>query len=149
MFKVVLKIVGISTRWLDKFKEWLDGLKEKLEVEAAEWIQEYMSNEDDFTEEFLGRTNLCRGRCTRRLAREAYLHFGPRKLNTANLLVTRKWMVKWIEEQNTSIRVVDKITIIDGALFMSFIPSDAYLHGEEMSSTDAYLDLVPTGADPK
>lgn len=58
------------------------------------------------------------------LAKEAYLKFGKRPLNEANTLVTRKYLVKFLEQEDyADLRTVDKILAIDRALFLSFVPT--------------------------
>ena len=58
------------------------------------------------------------------LAKEAYLKFGARPLTQANTLVTRKWLVKYLEGvQFKDMRTCDKIIAIDRAMFLSFVPT--------------------------
>lgn len=148
----VIRVLGFSTQWLEKLQEWVEGWKSLLERNTVEWINDYLSDEDDTSEqgEFINVNNYRRKKgFTKRLAREAYQHFGPRKLNDANRLVTRKWMVKWVDENNTTMRIKDKIDVVDGALFLSFVPSDEFMRCERMAEQEPYLDLVPTGAETK
>jgi hypothetical protein len=61
------------------------------------------------------------------LAKEAYLKFGARPLNDANVLVTRKWLTKFLEsDQYKDLRTADRVLAIDRAIFMSFVPTMVY-----------------------
>jgi hypothetical protein len=61
------------------------------------------------------------------LAKEAYLKFGKRPLNDANLIVTRKWLVKFLEQEDyKDLRTNDRVLAIDRALFLSFVPTIVY-----------------------
>jgi hypothetical protein len=57
------------------------------------------------------------------LAKEAYVKFGARSVSQANVLVTRKWLLKLIEERFTDLRTCDKALAIDRAVYLSFIPT--------------------------
>jgi hypothetical protein len=58
------------------------------------------------------------------LAKEAYLKFGRRPLSEANTIVTRKWMLKYLDHVDyADLRNCDKVLAIDRALFLSFIPT--------------------------
>lgn len=61
------------------------------------------------------------------LAKQAYLKFGKREITPANELVTRKWMVKYLEgKEFADMRVADKVLAIDRAIFLSFVPTMVY-----------------------
>jgi hypothetical protein len=61
------------------------------------------------------------------IAQLAYNKFGERKMSEANILVTRKWIQKLLEEPKyKDLRVCDKNIAIDRALFLSFVPTDAF-----------------------
>jgi len=65
-----------------------------------------------------------RSRFAMALAKEAYLKFGARPFTQANVLVTRKWLVKSLEgEKYNDMRTCDKIIAIDRAMFLSFVPT--------------------------
>jgi len=69
---------------------------------------------------------LAKGRRSRfavAVAKVAYNKFGQRPLSEANLLVTRKWIQKYLEETFKDLRVCDKNLAIDRALFLSFVPT--------------------------
>jgi hypothetical protein len=71
-----------------------------------------------------------RGRRTKfamAIAKKAYMKFGARAVNEANILVVRKWVTKLLEEQEyADLRTCDKINAIDRATFLSFIPTMAW-----------------------
>jgi len=61
------------------------------------------------------------------VSKHAYLKFGNRKMTEANILVTRKWIVKYLEDDKfKDMRTVDKALAVDRALFLSFVPSDEF-----------------------
>lgn len=61
------------------------------------------------------------------VAKAAYLKFGRRNMSEANLLVTRKWIVKFLEDPKyVDLRVADKCIAVDRALFLSFVPTMVY-----------------------
>lgn len=57
------------------------------------------------------------------LGKVAYNKFGQRAMNDANILVTRKWIQKYLDENFKDLRTCDKNLAIDRALFISFIPT--------------------------
>ncbi len=58
------------------------------------------------------------------VAKAAYLKFGKRPMTEANLLVTRKWLVKYLEDEKyKDLRTCDRVIAIDRALFLSFVPT--------------------------
>lgn len=58
------------------------------------------------------------------LAKLAYNKFGQRPVSDANVLVTRKWLQKYLEEpMYKDLRTCDKNLAIDRALFLSFVPT--------------------------
>jgi hypothetical protein len=57
------------------------------------------------------------------LAKRAYVKFGPRPVSEANVLVTRKWLSKVIEDEFKDLRTCDKALALDRSVFCSFIPS--------------------------
>nr|UHS72165.1 MAG: hypothetical protein [Tombusviridae sp.] len=60
------------------------------------------------------------------LAKRAYVKFGPRPVSEANVLVTRKWMTKLIEDEFKDLRTCDKALALDRAVFLSFVPTMAH-----------------------
>jgi hypothetical protein len=60
------------------------------------------------------------------LAKRAYVKFGARPVSQANVLVTRKWVTKLIEDEFKDLRTCDKAIAIDRATFCSFIPTMAW-----------------------
>jgi len=71
-----------------------------------------------------------RGRRTKfamAVAKRAYMKFGARAVNEANVLVVRKWVTKLLEEPEfKDLRTCDKVNAIDRATFLSFIPTMAW-----------------------
>lgn len=57
------------------------------------------------------------------LGKRAYVKFGPRPVSEANVLVTRKWLSKLIEDEFKDLRTCDKALALDRAVFLSFIPT--------------------------
>jgi hypothetical protein len=58
------------------------------------------------------------------IAKLAYNKFGQRPMSEANVLVTRKWIQKYLEEPAfKDLRTCDKNLAIDRALFLSFLPT--------------------------
>lgn len=58
------------------------------------------------------------------VAKAAYNKFGERKMSEANVLVTRKWLAKYLDEDSfKDLRTCDKNLAIDRALFLSFLPT--------------------------
>nr|UHS72054.1 MAG: hypothetical protein [Tombusviridae sp.] len=61
------------------------------------------------------------------IAHIAYNKFGARPMSEANILVTRKWIQKYLAEPEfKDLRVVDKNLAIDRALFLSFVPTNDF-----------------------
>ncbi len=68
-----------------------------------------------------------RSRFAASLSKLAYNKFGERKMTEANILVTRKWLQKLLEEDTyKDMRTSDKNLAIDRALFLSFVPTLAF-----------------------
>lgn len=61
------------------------------------------------------------------VAKEAYNKFGERPMSPANVLVTRKWIQKYLEDQFKDLRTCDKNVAIDRAMFLSFVPTKDFL----------------------
>jgi hypothetical protein len=77
------------------------------------------------------------------LAQEAYYNFGARPRSEANNLITRRWMKDRLEEYN-DIRFVDRASIIDIALVLSFLPSNDSREIENLSLTNTFIDRSTT-----
>jgi hypothetical protein len=61
------------------------------------------------------------------VAQLAYNKFGERPMSEANIMVTRKWIQKLLEDKKYSdLRTCDKNLTIDRALFLSFVPTQSY-----------------------
>lgn len=61
------------------------------------------------------------------IAKVAYNKFGERPMSSANILVTRKWLQKYLEDGFKDLRTCDKNLAIDRALFLSFVPTKDFL----------------------
>jgi len=71
------------------------------------------------------------------LADEAYFKFGFRERSDANLLITRKFMHDQLREMQ-DLRAKDAATIVDLALYVSFLPSRAMQDMNAVDSTRAF-----------
>jgi hypothetical protein len=77
------------------------------------------------------------------VAKIAYNKFGERKMSDANILVTRKWIAKYLEEPEfKDLRVCDKNLAIDRALFLSFIPTNDFRAMKLALGTSAWSNRV-------
>jgi hypothetical protein len=85
----------------------------------------------------------CRTKFATALAKQAYLKFGKRDLTPANEMVTRKWLVKYLEgEQYRDMRTSDKLLAVDRALFLSFIPTMVYNNTRVIMSDSAPKNMM-------
>jgi hypothetical protein len=76
----------------------------------------------------------------------AYNKFGARPMSEANVLVTRRWIQKLLDEPTyKDLRVVDKNIAIDRALFLSFVPTNDFRQMRLVTSSRAWEKRV----DPK
>jgi hypothetical protein len=137
---------AVSKRAL-ALRDWLMAGKDYLEEDCMNWLIRYTNEtkeEDSIVEDGVGVNR----RFVRHVAREAYFQFGVRDYNKANRLVTRKWIRNLLTDKYKDLRTCDKITVIDEALFLSFVPSDTYAKYEEFTGTSAWKDHVPEGTCP-
>jgi len=73
------------------------------------------------------------------IAQEAYLKFGARPMTEANVLVTRRWLRKLLEDPKyKDLRTVDRMVALDRALFLSFVPTDEFRMMKLATSTKAW-----------
>lgn len=73
------------------------------------------------------------------IAKMAYNKFGQRPLSDANVLVTRKWIQKLLDEpMYKDLRVCDKNLAIDRALFLSFVPTKDFQMMKIATTTPAW-----------
>jgi hypothetical protein len=85
----------------------------------------------------------CRSKFAAAIAKLAYNKFGERPVSDANVLVTRKWLQKLLEEaEYKDLRTVDKNLAIDRALFLSFIPTNSFRKMKLAVSTRAWEQRV-------
>lgn len=61
------------------------------------------------------------------VSKQAYNKFGERPMSPANIMVTRKWLQKYLEDNFKDLRTCDKNLAIDRALFLSFVPTKDFL----------------------
>jgi hypothetical protein len=69
------------------------------------------------------------------VAKVAYNKFGERPMSPANVMVTRKWLQKYLESQFKDLRTCDKNIAIDRALFLSFVPTKDFLNMRVLMET--------------
>jgi len=75
------------------------------------------------------------------IAKIAYNKFGDRKMTEANVLVTRKWIQKLLDEpEYKDLRVCDKNLAIDRALFLSFVSTRDFQAMKLATATSAWSD---------
>nr|UHS72016.1 MAG: hypothetical protein [Tombusviridae sp.] len=81
------------------------------------------------------------------VAHLAYNKFGERPMTEANVLVTRKWLQKFLDDPKyKDLRTVDRNTAIDRALFLSFLPTESFRLMALVRGTRAWEDRTdPTG----
>jgi len=73
------------------------------------------------------------------LANEAYMEFGNRPRNDANLITTRKFMRDLLLDFR-DLRAKDALGIIDTALYLSFLPSKALIEMNIIDGTTAFVE---------
>jgi hypothetical protein len=83
-----------------------------------------------------------RSRFAMAVAKKAYNKFGRRPVSQANLLVTRKWIQKYMEEAFKDLRTADKNVAIDRALFLSFVPTLDYNRLAKLMENDVFTDRI-------
>jgi hypothetical protein len=75
------------------------------------------------------------------VAQVAYNKFGERPMSAANVLVTRKWLQKYLDsEKYCDLRTCDKNLAIDRALFLSFVPTNSFRAMKLVVETGAWKD---------
>lgn len=75
------------------------------------------------------------------VAQIAYNKFGERPMSEANILVTRKWLQKYLDSpEYKDLRTCDKNLAIDRALFLSFVPTDSFRAMKLATTTNAWKD---------
>jgi cytoskeletal protein RodZ len=76
------------------------------------------------------------------VAKVAYNKFGERPMSPANVLVTRKWLQKYLEDSFKDLRTADKNVAIDRALFLSFVPTKDFLQMRIVMETAAIKERM-------
>jgi hypothetical protein len=85
----------------------------------------------------------CRTKFSCSIAKQVYTKFGNRPMSEANMLVTRKYLVKLLEDPKyCNLRTVDKNVAIDRALFLSFVPTKEFLQMKLVFETNAVRDRM-------
>lgn len=80
-----------------------------------------------------------RSQFAKSLGQLAYNKFGERPMTEANLMVTRRWLQKQLESDDLKdLRTADKNIAIDRALFLSFVPTKAFLKMKVYSATSQW-----------
>jgi len=75
------------------------------------------------------------------LAQLAYNKYGERPMSEANVLVTRKWLQKQMEEpEYKDLRTCDKNIAIDRAVFLSFVPTNDFRKMKMAVETKAWKE---------
>lgn len=77
------------------------------------------------------------------LAQEAYYNFGARPRTEANNLITRRWMRDRMDSFG-DVRFIDRASIIDKALVLSFLPTLESRETESLAQTYSFLDRSTT-----
>lgn len=77
------------------------------------------------------------------LAQEAYYNFGARPRSEANNLITRRWMRDRMDTYK-DVRHIDRASIIDIALVLSFLPSLDAREVENLAQTYTFMDRSTT-----
>lgn len=81
------------------------------------------------------------------VAQLAYNKFGQRPMSEANILVTRRWIQKLLDEKKyEDLRTCDKNLTIDRALFLSFVPTDSFRAMKLAVTTSAWKDRCDDNA---
>lgn len=79
------------------------------------------------------------------VAKKAYNKFGERVMSPANIMVTRKWIQKYLEDSFKDLRTCDKNLAIDRALFLSFVPTKDFLKMKILLDTSAAQQRMEGG----
>lgn len=137
--RLSVKASDVVAGWCLDLKDWLIGVRDGLNDEATKWIYSFQASGDETPLKDTRR----RPKFARMLARQAYLQYGSRPRTAANMLVTRKWLRNYVSQAYPDARLVDKIEAIDEALFLSFIPTDAFVKCSQFAETEAYKEWVP------
>jgi hypothetical protein len=75
------------------------------------------------------------------VAQLAYNKFGERPMSEANVLVTRRWLQKLLDDKKyKDLRTCDKNLAIDRALFLSFVPTNSFRAMKLAVATSAWKD---------
>jgi hypothetical protein len=160
-FTIAIYFLSLIARVLEIVRRTVDGCIESvvnvisllwstksiLEGQAEVWMENYREGSyslEEAQEEYTTKKRT--GKFANYVGKRAYFQFGVRARNGANTKVTRKWIRNFIDQHYPSLRVQDKINVIDEALFLSFIPSVMYNDCEELASTIVYEDELPEGS---
>ncbi len=78
------------------------------------------------------------------LANEAYFHFGRRRRDEANDLVTRKWLRNYCRDNCKDLRAADMNAAIGIALVLSYVPPIEELRAERAATTRYFRSRLRT-----
>jgi uncharacterized membrane-anchored protein YjiN (DUF445 family) len=76
------------------------------------------------------------------VSKKAYNKFGDRQMTQANVMVTRKWLQKYLEDSFKDLRTCDKNLAIDRATFLSFVPTKDFLKMRILMETNAAKERI-------
>lgn len=119
------------------------------EMEAS--VTEEMKYEEDVARTVISRKvsqKLMKGKRSNfaaAVAKKAYNKFGERVMSPANIMVTRKWIQKYLEDSFKDLRTCDKNLAIDRALFLSFVPTKDFLKMRIILDTSAAQQRMEGG----
>jgi hypothetical protein len=134
------KIEGVTRRVLQELDECDMG------VEAADEVMEVASTELVVNLEVALAAPVNQRRRARKsvaasYALQTYLKYGDRPKTAANVLITRKYISDLLLEKK-SLRLRDKVELMDLAVFLSFVPTQTKLQCNAMMNTKAYAERV-------
>lgn len=85
----------------------------------------------------------CRSKFAMCIAKIVYLKYGRRDMTEANVMVTRKFLVKLLDEPDyKDLRTCDKVNAIDRALFLSFVPTMSYNSMKLVSDDSKFAEML-------
>jgi len=111
-------------------------------------VTEKIEYEDDVIREVVSRkitqklAKKQRSNFSAAVAKVAYNKFGERQMTAANIMVTRKWIQKYLADTFKDLRTCDKNIAIDRALFLSFVPTEDFLKMRIIMETKAVQDRL-------
>jgi hypothetical protein len=144
----------------EQFAKGMVQVLDAIEDEPLAYAEEIVQIDEKVVHDFIGKTRFERSRQRREkrrlvlkkgnrsrfaasIAKLAYNKFGERPMSESNILVTRKWLQKLLEDgEYKDLRTVDKNLAIDRALFLSFVPTNDFRKMKLAISTRAWEQRV-------